>query len=62
MEYFPLCFIEEVCKRLQNISEIPNLLEVLKNTLKKHVLCRLVSEYPKTDAYKFKTISNTTTC
>ena len=62
MEYFPLCFIEEVRKRLQNISEIPNLLEVLKNTLKKHVLCRLVSEYPKNNAYKFKTISNTTTC
>ena len=59
MEYLTSYFIEKVQQRLKNISENPNIDDVLNNTVVKEGLSDFIEEYHEINAYGLKTISNT---
>jgi len=56
VEYLTSYFIEKVQQRLKNISENPNIDDVLNN---KGGLSDFIEEYHEINAYRLKTISNT---
>jgi hypothetical protein len=56
VEYLTSYFIEKVQQRLKNISENPNIDDVLNN---KGGLSDFIEEYHEINAYGLKTISNT---
>ena len=59
VEYLTSYFIEKVQQRLKNISENPNIDDVLNNTVVKGGLSDFIEEYHEINAYGLKTISNT---
>ena len=59
VEYLASYFIEKVQQRLKNISENPNIDDVLNNTVVKGGLSDFIEEYHEFSSYGLKTISNT---